>query len=510
MHLKKVHFGNSYPDYTNFSLVQIPRLKFIQAKVKNDKNSTFPRRIGFERSNAPVQDSFGQKIKRVGTEFLVLFFNSSSIHGLNHLTQFSRHPVEIIIWLFIVGMALFGVVYLSLGTWQRYQINPTVISMERDRFGWNTSFPPATICPTIKMNEQKLRNEIGKYNFSDNEKAMEFITKLAHVNYSSLTSIDFPDFNEIEMSNSGSTGDQFQLEKTITELGICYAFNSQLARYSAPDYWASGKWNQLYGNNTFYVHPLDGEVFANIVNMSTGFYMYMHGPEETIDLVTQGQFASNGFFLQMYLAASALFSTDSAKELTIQQRKCRFIHESNLRHSPAVYSYNLCRMECRIQLCLKKCKCIPHWYRPREGEKVCDIKGLQCLHQYKDLLIFLDTPGPGKSAEQEDSTIPKTHKSLCSCLPNCDYVKYVIEVADAREWFLGSNLQWGLKYYPRMRLKRDILFGFTDVLVYVGGMAGLFLGCSVLSFAEIIYFFTIRLFWFVIEYRKQTHIILNK
>lgn len=66
-----------------------------------------------------------------------------------------------IIWLFIVGMALFGVVYLSLGTWQRYQINPTVISMERDRFGWNTSFPAATICPTIKINEEKLRNEIG-------------------------------------------------------------------------------------------------------------------------------------------------------------------------------------------------------------------------------------------------------------------------------------------------------------------------------------------------------------
>lgn len=81
-----------------------------------------------------------------------------------------------------------------------------------------------------------------------------------------------------------------------------------------------------------------------------------------------------------------------------------------------------------------------------------------------DLLIFLDAPDPGKSAEQEDSTITKTQKSICSCLPNCDYVKYVIEVSDAREWFLGSNLQWGLKDYPRMRLKRDILFGFTDVL----------------------------------------------
>lgn len=86
----------------------------------------------------------------------------------------------------------------------------------------------------------------------------------------------------------------------------------------------------------------------------------------------------------------------------------------------------------------------------------------------------------------------------------------MVEVLDTREWFLGSNLQWGLKEYPRMRLKRDVLFSFADVLVYVGGMAGLFLGCSVLSFAEIIYFCTIRLFWFVIDYGKETRKIVEQ
>lgn len=30
--------------------------------------------------------------------------------------------------------------------------------------------------------------------------------------------------------------------------------------------------------------------------------------------------------------------------------------------------------------------------------------------------------------------------------------------------FLGTNLKWGLLKYPKMRLKRTILFGFTDVL----------------------------------------------
>lgn len=89
---------------------------------------------------------------------------------------------------------------------------------------------------------------------------------------------------------------------------------------------------------------------------------------------------------------------------------------------------------------------------------------------------------------------------------------------DTRPWFLGSNLQWGLKEYPKMRLRRDVIFGFSDllgkrklklkfikieILVYIGGMAGLFLGCSVLSFIEIIYFFTLRLFWFAVKYGRK-------
>lgn len=55
-------------------------------------------------------------------------------------------------------------------------------------------------------------------------------------------------------------------------------------------------------------------------------------------------------------------------------------------------------------------------------------------------------------------------EGACSCLPNCDEVVYYVDDIDTREWFLGSNLQWGLKDYPKMRLKRDVIFGFTELL----------------------------------------------
>ena len=46
--------------------------------------------------------------------------------------------------------------------------------------------------------------------------------------------------------------------------------------------------------------------------------------------------------------------------------------------------------------------------------------------------------------------------------------------------------------WPIIRYKREVLFGWVDLLVSFGGIAGLFLGFSLLSGIEIIYYFTVR------------------
>lgn len=84
--------------------------------------------------------------------------------------------VSSLIWLAFVIMALTGAVYLSIGTWERYQDNPIVVSMERDRFSWNTSFPAATICPSFKINEEKLRLDIEFVFPSQNLLAIQLIS----------------------------------------------------------------------------------------------------------------------------------------------------------------------------------------------------------------------------------------------------------------------------------------------------------------------------------------------
>lgn len=58
--------------------------------------------------------------------------------------------------------------------------------------------------------------------------------------------------------------------------------------------------------------------------------------------------------------------------------------------------------------------------------------------------------------------------------------------------------------WPIIKYKREVLFGWVDLLVSFGGIAGLFLGFSLLSGVEIIYYFTLRAICMVYKSRVST------
>lgn len=94
----------------------------------------------------------------------------------------------------------------------------------------------------------------------------------------------------------------------------------------------------------------------------------------------------------------------------------------------------------------------------------------------------------------------------CNCLSACNTMKYD---ADVREVKLvnsdGSNesvdgsienakLIVQFKESEFFAMKRSELYGMTDFIANCGGLLGLFIGVSLLSFVEVIYFFTIKCF----------------
>lgn len=284
----------------------------------------------------------------------------------------------------------------------RYVDTPTVISMERDYFSWNTTFPTATICPHNKTNTVRLERFVESSNATNKTALREFLSGLAEAGYDSFDKVTFydgieaKDYMEVLMGlqidfkpqitcPDVKDGMKCELQRTITEMGVCYSFNSQLAVYNSPEYRNEGTWKLLEGRETLEVNPLDGDIFVSIVNMSCGydvstpilihFYLinkqlYLHGSYEIPDVATKMLRLQNGYYLQVYLSALSIFSTNRVKRLMTRQRKCKYYDESDLKHSP-VYSYVSCRIECRIKLAKKLCGCIPHFYKILGGIKIC-------------------------------------------------------------------------------------------------------------------------------------------
>lgn len=49
----------------------------------------------------------------------------------------------------MTAAAIWGTVDISLGQWQRFNDNPTVVTLEKDFRTWKFSLPAITMCNTV-------------------------------------------------------------------------------------------------------------------------------------------------------------------------------------------------------------------------------------------------------------------------------------------------------------------------------------------------------------------------
>ncbi|XP_039954264.1 sodium channel protein Nach [Bactrocera tryoni] len=444
-----------------------------------------------------------------GRAFIFEFLQGSSIHGFIYLAKIGLSIVERMIWLAFICLALFAIISLSKRTWERFQTSPMVISMDRNKLVWNTSFPSLTVCPHKRIDELKVEEYMEKHpeTFESEQDRIDFhafIEKLARLTYENIETLPrnktfgIPSSKyldllyelkwnfEPEMSSGAAV--QMFIYETLTEFGICHSVNSLVARYNSYDYWKRNDWNILDHGDRVTVHPLDGEIYAQIINLSTAYDVYFHGSGDIPNISKQRYTFPETDYTTVELIALEIYTAEEARAFTTKQRKCRYQYEAEEMLTSPIYSFGLCLAECRMFFALKVCGCVPHFYRNRlkNGRvlRICDFDGLACLEDIKREIISL------KSSR---------YKIDCHCLSNCDDSNFFVQSHRSRVWFLGANLQWGIIDYPKMQLRRDVLFSFADVLVYIGGLIGFFLGCSALSFTEVIYYFTARLvkrlFW---------------
>lgn len=121
------------------------------------------------------------------------------------------------------------------------------------------------------------------------------------------------------------------------------------------------------------------------------------------------------------------------------------------------------------------------------------MTGLLCLIEYNEI-FNKELPQTRNQFfdEKEDGLV-------CHCMPECSKVDYSLEINPIYDEppISDEYVLLDIHYVKdtMVKYRTDVTFSSMDLVVGFGGIVSLFLGCSLISGVEILYFTTVALFW---------------
>ncbi|XP_031621761.1 pickpocket protein 28-like [Contarinia nasturtii] len=184
-------------------------------------------------------------------------------------------------------------------------------------------------------------------------------------------------------------------------------------------------------------------------------------------------------------------TTDRLRHFQPNQRKCFYGDERRLRFFKMYTAIN-CEEECLANFTKIMCACVKFSMPRDENTKICGGAKMKCLNDARK--IFWATISG------------KIVRDKCNCLPACTVIKYNAEL---RKLNLKTNIRSTnfkkdhILSLAKIQFKLAIvkksekieLYSVSDFLAICGGLLGVFVGVSVLSIIELVYFATLHLFW---------------
>ncbi|CAG5075489.1 Similar to ppk11: Pickpocket protein 11 (Drosophila melanogaster) [Cotesia congregata] len=433
--------------------------------------------------------------KTLFQKYYIDFASSSSIHGFNHMTAPRRHLIERFLTAFFIIGSFISLIFLSLTFWQRFQDFSTVVVFDHEYRRFTITQPAVIACPIVRIDENKFPEVFKKYNLADTTDNRYFFQFLSNATYSTFDLT--PEFTTVEPTKWLSILNDLKpdvdytssnLNKAtwvVTEQGFCLAFNSYVSPYSSLEYWQSNNWTILPLFDEVHFYDYQNREIPNTIKIKTHDVMVsIYYPGSVVTLENKFYKSMRTAMSQLTLFVGEISSSNQVTELSLTQRKCMLSDEGKLKMWP-VYTKAMCSLECRYNNILRICGCYPHFARPTNGIPICDSNQLQCIGKNLDKVLSLEE---------------------CDCYADCDTTFYLEESFSTIELKKGSPADAVVTItivFPTDKYKREQLFGFNDFLASVGGAAGLFLGASVISFIEILYFATLRLCWYKQKFNKK-------
>ncbi|XP_046490649.1 sodium channel protein Nach isoform X1 [Neodiprion pinetum] len=209
------------------------------------------------------------------------------------------------------------------------------------------------------------------------------------------------------------------------------------------------------------------------------------------------------------LEAIVFFTPDEIISYPVQKRKCIF--NTELQKLFTGYTYSDCIVNCRVDDIWETCNCLPFFFPKRDDRRTCDMTDLPCLNSNKSkwwVLFPHEVPDDETNLNSERYYGPMKYEAVtgidCSeCYPACNDVRYFVsnsvtslptEADFPNNITNNSNssdrsiihIYFGDDSVPR--LKQDITYYWYELLSNIGGICGVFVGFSLISILELIFF----------------------
>ncbi|KAJ4450936.1 hypothetical protein ANN_02371 [Periplaneta americana] len=200
-----------------------------------------------------------------------------------------------------------------------------------------------------------------------------------------------------------------------------------------------------------------------------------------------------GTSAQVSLMAQVTYATPQVRDLSAARRGCLF-HDEGEALGFREYRHSNCIAQCHRDSTVQHCNCTPFFYPNDEGIPLLTAD----VFNYE----MPDDDNPFFDDEQDGMQ--------CSCAADCERLEYTSEIyvtpmtgsTRASEDYVQLDIHF--KQPAMVKYRTDVVFGWLDLTVSLGGIAGLFLGFSLLSGAEFIYFLTFRMFGLWKQERSKT------
>ncbi|EAT48028.1 AAEL000917-PA [Aedes aegypti] len=427
------------------------------------------------------------------------YFSSSSIHGMQYLAASKRSPFEKVFWILIFVGSISACTILSQAIYRKWQQTPVIIAInERMTPIWEIPFPAITICPEVhnySASEFRVECVYYAYPYKECEVTTTLVGEMpcATFNVLSASQMFYPEVIA-NVTNYRYLREITEVSSWNLELG--YNNSNHIPSYPVRAF----RIGTLHGVSVVIQQRAIPEVNRHRPNTTASFQIILHVPNEYPQ-------SSNVYYEipanqdgELHITPHMTTTSEELEDYLPSKRQCYYQGERKLKYFQH-YTVANCELESIDNYITQYCGCAMFPVPGRDNITACSVGR-------EDSYCWM--------AEQEDiqysMSFDRIHlypKPEDDCLPACTSISYDADVTvfptkrfqRMENSITTTNLWLGFRTPQFVAWKRRELFSETDLIASIGGLVGLFIGASLLSAVELIYFCTVRL-WMVPAVRK--------